>query len=81
MVNKGKRRIDKIKSSEPLLLIKGKGEDVDETEDEEESEEEEEPLKKKGKVIITKTPKPSSTFFTRRSRKKADKEGSDITFS
>ena len=42
VVNKGKRRIAKLKSSTPLMLIKGKGEDVEEVEDEEESEKEEE---------------------------------------
>ena len=38
VVNKGKRRIEKLKSSTPLLLTKGKGEDVEEAKDEEESE-------------------------------------------
>ena len=37
--------------------------------------------KKKGKVTITKPPKPSIVVFTRRSKKKADKEGGDIIFS
>ena len=44
-VNKGKRRIAKLQSSTPLMLTKGKGEEIDEVEDEEESEEEE---KRKG---------------------------------
>ena len=57
-INKGKRRIAKMKSSTHLMLTKDKGEDVEEVEDDEESEEEEEPMKKKGKVIITKPPKP-----------------------
>ena len=35
-VNKGKRRIAKLKSSTPYMLIEGKGENVDEAEDEEE---------------------------------------------
>lgn len=73
VVNKGKRRIAKLKSSIPLMLTKGEGEDVDE----EESKKEEELVKKKGKVIITKPPKPSTTVFTRRSRKK----GSDVVLS
>ena len=60
------------------MLIEGKGEDVEEVEDEEESEKEEEPMKKKGKVIIT---KPSTVVFTRRSRKKVDKEGGDVIFN
>ena len=38
-------------------------------------------MKKKGKVIITKPPKPSTVVFTRRSRKKIDKEGSDVIFN
>ena len=63
MVNKGKRRIAKLKSSTPLLLTEGKEEDDDEIEDEEESEKEKEPVKKKGKVIITKPPKPSIAIF------------------
>ena len=79
MVNKGKKRIAKLKTSSTLLLTKGKGED-EEAEAEEELKNEE-PLKKKGKVIITKPSKPSTTVFTRRSRKKANKEGGDIIFS
>ena len=63
------------------MLTEGKGEDIDEVEDEDEPEEEEEPLKKKGKVTITKPPKPSTIVFTRRSKKKAGEEGSDIKFS
>ena len=74
-INKGKKRISKLKTSSTLLLTKGKGE-VGDAEDEEEKE----PLKKKGKVIITKPSKPSTTIFTKRSRKKADKEGGDIIF-
>ena len=60
----------------------GKGEDEqgEEVEDEEESKKEE-PLTKKGKVIITKIIKLSIAIFTRRSRKKANKEGGDIIFS
>ena len=46
MVNKGKKRISKLKTSSTLLLTEGKGED-EEVEDEEKSEEEE-PLKKEG---------------------------------
>ena len=60
------------------MLTKGKGEDIEEGE---EKSEDEEPLKKKGKVIITKLGKTSTTVFTRRSsRKKEDKEGWDIIF-
>ena len=76
-INKGKRRIAKLKTSTPLLLTEGKGED--EEEEDEEKFEDEEPLKKKGKVIITKPAK--NIVFTRRaSRKKANKEGGDIIF-
>ena len=60
------------------MLTKGKGEDVEEAKDEEELEKEEEIVKKKGKVIITKPPKWSTIVFTRRSRKKVDKEGGDV---
>ena len=63
------------------MLIEGKGEDVEEIEDEEESEKEEEPIRKKGKVIITNPPKPSVAVFTRRSKKKAGKECSDVIFN
>ena len=66
MIRKGKRRIEKLKSSTPLLLTKGKCEDEEEGEDEEEFKKGE-PLKKKGKVIITKLAKPSTVVFTRRS--------------
>ena len=79
VVNKGKKRIAKLKNSSTLLLTKGKGED-EEVEDEEKSEEEE-PLKKKGKVIITKPSNTSIVVFTRKaSRKKEDNEGGDIIF-
>ena len=61
VINKSKRRIAKLKSSTPLLFTEGKGEDDDEAEDEEDSEKEDELVKKKGKVIITKPPKPSTT--------------------
>ena len=82
MVNKGKRRIEKLRTTRtPLMLTEGKGEDVEESEDEEELEKEEEPVRKKGKVIITKPPKPSIAVFTRRFRKKAGKEGSDVIFN
>ena len=63
------------------MLTKGKGEDVEEAKDVEECEKEEEPMKKKGKVIITKPSKASTAMFTRRSRKKVDKEGSDVIFN
>ena len=79
VVNKGKRSIAKLKTSTPLPLIEGKGED-EEVEDKEKLEEEE-PLKKKGKVIITKPTKTSTIVFRRRaSRKKLDKEGEDVIF-
>ena len=81
MVNKGKRRITKIKSSTPLLLIEETGKDVEDANDVEEFEKEEEPMKKKGKVIITKLAKPSVVVFNRRSRKKVDREGGDIIFN
>jgi hypothetical protein len=78
-INKGKKRIAKLKTSSTLLLTEGKGED-EELEDED-VEYEEEPLRKKGKVITSKPPKPSTAVFTRRSsRKKADKERGDIIF-
>ena len=73
MIKKSKRRIEKLKSNTPLLLIKGKDEDDDEEEDEDESEKEEEPVKKKGKVIITKPAKPSTAVFTKWSKKKDSK--------
>lgn len=81
VVNKGKRRIVKLKSSSPILLTEGKGEDEqgEEVEDEEESKEGE-PLKMKGKVIMTKPTKPSTIVFTMRSRKKFYKEGGGIIF-
>ena len=79
-VNKGNRRIAKLKSNTPLILTKSKGEDIDEVEDEDESKEEEEPLKKKGKVIITKPPKPYTIVFTRRTRNKVGEESSSVIF-
>lgn len=66
-----------MKSSAPLMLTEGKGEDEDQEKDEEELEEEEEPLKKKGKVIITNPPKSSTAVFIRRSKRK----GSDNVLS
>ena len=59
------------------MLTKGKGEDLDEAKDEDESREEL-TLNKKGKVTITKPPKPSTIVFTRRSRKKVGEEGSNV---
>ena len=47
----------------------------------EEESEKEELVKKKGKVIITKPANPSTPVFTRRSGKKANKEGGDIIFN
>ena len=80
-VNKGKKRISKMQNKTPLLLTKGKGEDVkdDEEIEQQESEEEEEPLKEKGKVTITKPAK--IVVLSRRSyRKKNNKEGEDVIF-
>ena len=63
--------------SSTLLLIEGKGDDMKEDDAEDEAEEtkskEEEPIRKKGKAIITRPTKSSTTLFTRResrSRKK-----------
>ena len=64
VVNKGRKRVAKMQTKVPLMLTKGKEEDV------EEEEEEEVPLKKKGKVIITKT----IVFSWRTSKKKSGKE-------
>ena len=66
--------MENMQTSTPLMLIKGKGEDiVEEEEEEEESEEEPAPIKKKGKVTITKVPKapkaPKKAVFTRRKGK------------
>ena len=72
-VNKGKKRIAKLKISSTLFSTEGKGEDEEELE-------ELEPLKKNGKIIITKPSKLSTVVFTRRSRKKTNKEGGDIIF-
>lgn len=63
------------------MITEGKGEDVEEYEKEEESEKEEEPAIKKGKVNITKLPKSSTAIFTRRSKKKLGKSGSEVVFS
>lgn len=60
------------------MLTKGKREDDDDdAKDEEDLEKEEEQVKNKGKVIITKSPKPSTVMFTKRSKKK----GSEVVFS
>ena len=68
-VNKGRKRMAKMQSSSPLMLTKGKGEDIAEEEEEEESEEEPTLVKKKGKVNIVKTPKapkaPKIVVFTK----------------
>ena len=56
-ISRGKKRVEKFKSTEgTLILTKGKGEDEEEEEfdDEKDESENEEPPKKKGKVIITK---------------------------
>ena len=57
-ISRGKKRVEKLKTTKgPLMLTEGKGEDEEEEEsddDKDESEKEEEPPKKKGKVIITK---------------------------
>ena len=68
-ISKGKRKIEKLKTtSGPLMLIEGKGEDEEESE-EKESEKEAEPMKKKRKVIITRPQKQPTIVFTRRTRK------------
>ena len=86
---KGKKRIAKMRQeSSTLLLIEGKGDNVEEDEIEDEIEEmkseEEEPIKKKGKVIITRPTKSSIVVFTRRtSRKKlklGEEEVEDVIF-
>ena len=67
-VNKGKKRIAKLKASSTLLLTKVKYED-EEVEDEDKLEEEK-TLKKKVKIIITKPTKPYIVVFTKRSSRK-----------
>ena len=71
-LNKGKKRVSKLKIGKgPLFLTEGKGDDEgNELEDEEEElEKEEEPVKKKGNLFITKPQKPTTTVFTRRTKK------------
>ena len=68
-------------ASTRLMLTEGKVEDVEELEDEVDLEKEEELVRKKGKMIITKLPKPSTIVFTRRSEKKAGKECNDAIFN
>jgi hypothetical protein len=78
-INKGKRKIAKMKAaSGTLMLTEGKGEDEGDLEEEQETEKEPEPVKKKGKVIITKPSKPSTAVFTRKSNRKG---GTDVVFS
>ena len=79
-INKGKKRVEKLKTIEgPPMLTKGKGEDEDEeSDDDEESEKEEEPPKKKGKVIIMKPQKQPIAVFTQRTRK--GKKDSELVF-
>jgi hypothetical protein len=80
VVNKGKKRISKLKTSSTLFLTKGKGED--EVVEDEEKLEEEKRILKNGKIIITKPTQPSIVVFTNRlSRKKSDMEGEYIIFS
>ena len=67
VVNKGKKRIAKLRqASSTLLLTKGKGDDVEEDEVEEAKFEEEEPIRNTCKVIITQPTKSSTILFTRR---------------
>ena len=81
VVNRGKKRLEKLQTSTPLMLTKGKGEEIgEEGKNEEESKEEEVPQKKKGKVTITKPPKQSTIVFTRRTKKKASGESSIVIF-
>ena len=73
-VDKGRKRIAKLRqASSTLLLIEEKCDDVQEDnvedEDEETKSEEEEPIRKKGKVIITRPTKSSTAVFTRRAPK------------
>ena len=60
-----------MSSISPLVISKGKGDDIEDEEDyvEEVELEEEEPPKKKGKVIIIKLAKSSLAIFTRRNTK------------
>jgi hypothetical protein len=68
-INKGKRKIEKLKNkSGPLMLTEGKGEDEEEYK-EKESKKEAELVKKKGRVIITKPQVQQTAVFTRRTRK------------
>ena len=55
-ISRGKKRVEKLKTTEgPLTLTEGKGEDEEEESDDEvEFEKEEELPRKKGKAIITK---------------------------
>ena len=60
-INRGKKRMTKLKTVEgPLMLTEGKGGD----DEKEESKKEEEPPKKKGKVIITKPQKKPTVVFS-----------------
>ena len=70
----------KMQTSTPLMLTKGKGEDIaEEEEEEDESEEEKAPIKKKGKVTITKAPKAPKTIVFIGRKGKAGKSG-DVVF-
>ena len=72
-ISRGKKRVEKLKTTEgPLMLTEGKGEDEEEESDndKDELEKEEELPKKKGKVIITKSQKKPTAMFTRRTRKR-----------
>lgn len=81
-INKGKKRIAKLKqTSSTLFLTEGKGDDIEEDDVEDEEKLEEVPVKKKGKVIITKPAKTFTAVFKRRaSRKKLGKEVGDVIF-
>ena len=68
-----------MKISSTLLLIEGKGDDIEDDEVQDEDKlEEVELLKKKGKVIITKPTKPSTIVFTRTTSRK--KQDGDVMF-
>ena len=79
-VNKGRKRMAKMQTSTPLMLTKGKGEEIEEEEEKDESVEEQVPMKKKGKVTITKASKSSTIVFTRRTRGKVGKGSGDVVF-
>ena len=82
VINRGKKRVAKLKTTKgPLMITEGKGKDEDEPKDvDEEAKKEVELVRKKGKVIITKPPKPTIAILTRRSMKKGAKDESEVAF-